>query len=301
MSTSPSDQITKHAIVKYNDGEGLVHTDLLNGQNYMRAAWMDLLMAGYSYDGTYPRIYGADSSDLGGDDTLFVPRAGQAMVRPHASGLSVNLDGGWVGQLNSAFSDFDGSTPRLLMAFINATDLGSTPHFTHDAADPTNARIDLIQVRLTEVDDDNTSRDFKDAITSALSTTLVDKKTRIQIEFDIKNGTPSANPVAPAPDAGWAEMTRVRIPATSTGPLALDDIIDVRMPMRTIPYRVTPPMMGVAGAASTWVQATGQVVALTKSSGGATDAIFCFTSGWSCQRIIGVWLSSCGDDLLIEQ
>lgn len=282
MSTVPSDLITDHAIVKYNDGEGLIHTDLLNQQNQMRASWMDLLAAGYDYSGTYPDLYGGSALS---SSTVFVPRVGQGFVEPTGGALGTRLEAGWLAQSNTAFSSFDGSAPRLLMARV---DLGAGVHFVHDAADPTNPRIDLLQIRLTEVDDDNVSRDFKDAVTGALSTTVIDKKTRVQIEFQIKNGTPGANPAVPSTDAGWAALTRVRIPALAVS-LALDDVIDVRMPMRVSQHRVQPGAMVSDNNDNSWNFRGGPRGKLIDDAVGLHS--FC-PAGFGNVRILGIWLAA---------
>lgn len=290
MSTVISPFLTDHAIVKYNDGEGLLHTDLEDQQRQSLAGWVDFIAAGFNYTGDYPDLFGGTTGDMP-SSVVFVPRAGQGFVEP-AGGLGTRFEPGWIAQLNVAFSAFSGDNPRVLMARIG--NQGAGAHYVHDAADAVNARIDILQVRLSQVDDQLTSRDFKDAVTGALSTQNLNKETSVQVEYSIKNGTPAASPVAPATDAGWAVLTRVRILAGATV-LNADDVIDMRMPMRVSQYRVSPGAMFTEDGDSSWSNNGG--IGRVKTTSDANPIHAVCPVGFGNKRIIGIWVSATFNEL----
>jgi len=281
MPVVPANIITPHSSVEYNDGEGLVHTDLNAQQAQMNARFTDVLGSGLNSSGDYPSIVASISST----STLFVPKAGQAYLSPGA-GLTLNMASGWIGQKNPLFSTFDGTNPELIMARV---ELGAGPHFTLDAADVVNPRIDLVQVRLSEVANSSISRDFKDAVTGFLTTQVQNKSKSVQVEFSIKVGTPAASPVAPVVDAGWALMAKITVQANATV-VATPDLLDMRMPMKTYTYRMNHTALGLHQPGVAWDVVTADRA--SKLDNSLNKALAFCPAGFSNMRVIGVFLNA---------
>jgi len=277
MPVVPANIITPHSSVEYNDGEGLVHTDLNAQQAQMNARFTDVLAAGYSYENILPTMTLASPNVSVPDTIVFVPRVGQAV--PNFLGLQdVYFTDGWIAQLNPAFSNFDGSAPRLLFGRIYGN-----PTVTLDAADAVNDRIDLIQIRITEVQTTPISRDFKDAVSGFLTTQTFNKGSSTQVEFGVKVGTPSASPVAPTPDAGWAVLSQITVTAD---PNALSLLEDFRMPMRVTEHVITGRQM----IYSTFFWGAGGFAPHIVNAGNGQDEAFAPAPGLYASRIIGVWV-----------
>lgn len=95
------------------------------------------------------------------------------------------------------------------------------------SADPTNPRIDVLEIRPKQILYDEKDRKFKDPITKVITSTPTNVKIEHGYEFNIVVGTPASSPVAPASNAGWIKIAEVSIAATQTT-LTQNDIKDVR-------------------------------------------------------------------------
>lgn len=85
-----------------------------------------------------------------------------------------------------------------------------------EAADPTNPRYDIVQVRQYVEEYDTQVRAFKNPITSAITYSSVNTKQRYTTEYSVKKGTADVSPVAPAKDVGYVKLAEVYIPASSS-------------------------------------------------------------------------------------
>jgi uncharacterized protein YjbI with pentapeptide repeats len=94
-------------------------------------------------------------------------------------------------------------------------------------ADPTNPRIDVLEIRPIEIPYNSASRNFKDPITKLVNTAVINTSLEYGFEFQILEGTPAGSPSAPSKTAGWIKLAEVSIAATQTV-LTQNDINDVR-------------------------------------------------------------------------
>lgn len=276
MSTVPASYEATHALVRYAVGEGIEPGDFNDAQRFGLTRMTDLIIAGGDYDGDGLGVVGASPSEEL-PDHAYVPRMGQAIMAEGTGGLDMTT--GWIGQ--KVTPGTFGLDPRILMARI---DNGAGTHFVFDTGDGS-PRVDLVQVRLTEVDGDSQLRDFEDGVTRALTSTATDKKTRVQVEWNIKNGTPAATPQIPAADAGWVPVYAVRVPIGYSGTPDMDDIYDMRMPMRVQQYRI-PRSSFFTETASQWDLSDG--ISLDKIVAGTAQAMA--ETPIMHGRILGVWL-----------
>lgn len=132
------------------------------------------------------------------------------------------------GALN--LNDFSGYKPLFL---------GQTQSIAVPAADPTNPRIDIVEVTFDRRVTDNGSRDVLDTGTGEFVATLVDKTLawiqdgRVSIDpatamsINYKKGTPAGAPVAPSTTSGYVKIAEVRVDAAATT-IAANKINDTR-------------------------------------------------------------------------
>lgn len=80
-------------------------------------------------------------------------------------------------------------------------------NITIQAADPTQTRIDIVEIRRELVDFESESRQFKDPDTSAISTDTIDTKTEYTTEIKVLEGTPGSS--APSVESGWLKIAEV--------------------------------------------------------------------------------------------
>lgn len=83
------------------------------------------------------------------------------------------------------------------------------------AHDVTNPRIDIITLAPARFEDENATRNIKNPVTGALSTTGVDQRNRFSFTLTVTAGTPAASPVQPATPAGNILISVASVPATS--------------------------------------------------------------------------------------
>jgi hypothetical protein len=274
-----------HSRVLYSDGEGIVLSDMNDMQTRMMARLGDLFMGGYEHESTGEpeRIWTSPGSGL-----CLVPRAGGAF--PYAVSPTVNLTvgifQGWVCQDNSGGpASPDGDDATVLSAFVPS----NASFFTMATADGSNPRLDLIQMKLEEIDDDSVSRDYEDAVTRAKSSSSINTSRRVQATFSVKTGTPAADPSPPTPDSGYAQWAIIRVPTSATG-LNYDDIFDMRFPMRIECQRIAPYAIGRPGTVPDWDRSGGNYIAIGKTAG--TDKCYVFPhTGHLNGRIIGCFLN----------
>lgn len=156
-------------------------------------------------------------------------------------------------------------TAGTLMQVIAATPTGSEPsvlafslpgtnEVTIANGDPTNPRVDIVQMKLEYLEDTSLPRDFEDAISRLKTTTSYTKRRRVQCTLSVKQGTPASSPTYPTPDAGFCVIAGLVVgtncvhafqPQIQDSAGAVMVIHDQRMPLR-IRGHVTPPGAFVA-------------------------------------------------------
>lgn len=204
------------ARVVWNDGEGLVHTDFNDQQAYGRKTLYDFLLWNFA---------SADENPLIGSnpDDLWTPGSGAygSTIRPlrgagtlnRLTASSVRVYGGMFLELTDGPFDADDSI-SLLAAAVNTDFTGIA------AASAGQNRRDLVQARIVLDNAPTESRDFKDAVTGALSTSAIVKRADLNVEFSIKTGTEGTpatilNPTNLGnPDAGWSVIGAILVDDT---------------------------------------------------------------------------------------
>lgn len=276
----------------WNDGEGLDSADLNDARGFIGARLFDQLLAhmmGGPLASANPTLWG----DHGGDS----PSGGTV---PLAFTLGVGdaylwFDGVPQGELRIApgtvfqkVAGKNGNEPTLLSYDIGASD------FTFTVADNAagNPRVDLIQIKLELVNTDVQSRDFKDAITGALTTTTPTKKRRVQATCNVKAGTPAATPTYPTPDAGFVALGAVYVTTGWTAAAGLTSaygadagIVQLSIPLNVRAIAVNPRDFDYSSGAN-WALVDGFAVA----SGAGADLVIPVpvASG----RIVGISMSA---------
>lgn len=177
---------------------------------------------------------GAGSGSVFGG--AFFGSAFKARALLPAPSMTVTLDAG-VGLFNNGLTetaiggvaglnDISVLKPLVLSSSAPECTTGITPI---NAADPTNARIDLIEVTLNRTLQDATSRDVLNTTTGQFTPTSVLKTLSYSMDgtFQItsgigsaaivyKVGTPAANPQPPIADQGYTAIAYIRVPANAT-------------------------------------------------------------------------------------
>lgn len=164
------------------------------------------------------------------------------------------------------------------------------------AADATNPRNDLVQVKLEYILDPTTTRHFEDAVTRVKSSASFAVKRRVQATVSIKTGTPAATPTIPTPDAGYVPWAVVRVRAASTSILQTD-IHPFQMPLRVECHNIHPYQIGVPDAytnetpsgSSTWIPGGGGNIVLACAAAGSGGSCYVYPPvGWQAKRLVGV-------------
>lgn len=93
------------------------------------------------------------------------------------------------------------------------------------AADPTNPRVDLVEVKLGRRYMDSLSRDVLNTTTGQFVPTLINKTLSYALDgqtsrdgtaaINVKTGTPAGSPVAPGLDAGYVKLGELYVPANA--------------------------------------------------------------------------------------
>ncbi len=216
--------------VKFNDGEALTFGDLNDIQEFARRTAIDgiLLNAASS---SLPWLPNATAGEV-------LRPYGYAGAPIRTSATNVRLAGGlWLYNANTA--TLSASAPVSIVALSTAyTDL------TVAAASAGMYSRDIIQTRVISGDDPTTPRDFQDAVTGALSSQSMVKRTATTVEHAIKAGVEYATEttvVEPSPDAGWIKTGSVLV--SDTGIMDNSRTFDWRVPFGNSTHLVLPSNM----------------------------------------------------------
>lgn len=188
---------------------------------------------------------------LGSDAARYLPAAGGAgfigaafKARGVTGALKIALDPGlgfFNDNINSAFAV--GGVPGVDdLSFIKPLSLTLPETINIPAADPTNGRIDIIEVQFDRRLADPTSRDVLVPSTGAFTPSVVNKTLTYNQNgrstvngagsINYKAGTPGASPLPPTTDAGYAVIAQVFVPplATALGPTCVMDLRQMLFP-----------------------------------------------------------------------
>lgn len=281
----------------YNDGEGLTHGDLNDARAWALAQALDQTFAhllGQLQTGLKdPDMIGENGGEPAGNmlGVIYTMTGGEAILWADVGGgvTDVKITGGTIFQKLAAANGNEAQ-------FLAHTIRDNEHTLAIAAGDATNPRIDIVQVKLEYVNGGSESRDFKDAITGALSSTNVNKTRRVQATISIKQGTPAATPTYPAPDAGYALLGAVRVPATWAGGFTPDGTGSASAGLRqcSVPLRIQAITQSMDEgvqvlSASNWSKVDAGV---TASGGAGTDLIVWCPHASHAKRIVGVAITA---------
>lgn len=285
----------------WSDGEGLTHGDLNDASAWALARLCDQLLehnAGILGANKDPDLWAENGADTDLVSLLYTATGGDAMLKQGTTATRVSTAGGTVFQ---KIANADGAAP----SFVPYTFAPGEFDLVIGAGHATLPRIDIIQVRLQITDGDAETRDFKDAVTGALTTASTSKTRRVTATVSLKAGTAAATPSYPAPDSGYAVLGAVRVPATWTTGIAADGagVSSAGLRQCSVPLRIEAVSgwgyIYPASSASLW-ERDGMI---WSAVGGAEVQLIarCPAAGFG-RRIVGVavtarWVSS-GEVLL---
>lgn len=154
--------IDTFGIVLYSDGEELTPDDLIASQNVLSAYLTDQILESLCpREFTDPVAFDRDFWGISGDESrriAYCIAPGGAYIRPGSANNKISLGRGVLLQ-KSADQNGSGSTFIPFSFGNNTTDAPDL--WTIANGDPTNARVDLLQMQLTTIDDTPVSRLIK--------------------------------------------------------------------------------------------------------------------------------------------
>lgn len=212
----------------YNDGEALDYNDLNNAQRHARSML---------YDGVHGTLARAVERDYqphvvsGTEHAWTIGNGCQPFVS--ASTLTVSFTPGAIGQKAAGVPD--GTDPLFLWYHMGLAEVS----LTAGAADATNPRWDIVQIKIEHAEGSAETRDFS-TTAGVLSSVSFSKRRRTKLTASIKAGTPAASPTEPTPDAGYVKLCAIHIAATATV-ITPTTVRDYRMP---VGYRVIDLLPG---------------------------------------------------------
>lgn len=110
---------------------------------------------------------------------------------------------------------------------VFSTYIDSDASLSVDSGDPTDPRIDTVEIRPVQADYNGIAREFKDPITGVISTVVTDTRREFGYQIQVSKGTPAASPSAPITTTGWIKIAEVTVAAGATS-ITQNDIKDVR-------------------------------------------------------------------------
>lgn len=169
--------------------------------------------------------------------------SGSSFALQPGTGFQVIVTGGWGFMTN--FSD----TPSAINGIVGLDDMSpykpllllNGQAFTVPASDPSNPRIDIVEVQYNRAVTNPQSRDVLNTATGQFNPSTVNKT----LSFDLdgltgqgsgaasapiyyKIGTASGSPTPPATDAGYVKVGEIYVPAASSGSILPTYLHDTR-------------------------------------------------------------------------
>ncbi len=256
--------------VLFNDGEGIEYGDLQLAQQFVVAGLWETLL-GRIGEGTAPSVnlQGIWYGDAG----VAIP-AGSAMQVQLLAGMMA-LPAADAGTYNP--SPIGGATPALSdESQIVPYWLPST-FVTHAVGHATLPRWDTLVVTVEWVDDSPETRDFKDAVTGAISSSSLNKRRTAVLTKTVLQGTPGASPTLPTIPSThrYVPVYSVYVPATHNAVFTADQLIDHRFPAAGGVAEVYAADVWNRGAyTGTWTIQTGGAFGAMNASGSGATLLF---------------------------
>ncbi|HUS27543.1 MAG TPA: hypothetical protein VMZ53_03515 [Kofleriaceae bacterium] len=254
------------------DGEGLDFTDMQNMQTFAQARnWIALF--------THALANAAGDPSAPGD--LDTPEAFAAFNELSMYGgavIALHPGTAWVGAGGAnQLAIFPGSIGLVMDEPFNTGDDFGLFRVTGvlalaTAVGAAQPRIDIVEVKLTHIDGDPQDRHFEDATTREPSTQSTSKEKQLQLTYQIKAGTPAANPTYPTPSAGFTAMAAVYVPALHNAVHSPTNIRDLRMPVGVRCVDVDAKAMFFTGA-NPWAVVDGMIAGAAAASDPDADRV----------------------------
>lgn len=223
-------------VLYHPDGEAIDRTDDNNAQLFQRMHEFNLLLSGAQVDGwgepTDPGASAINTPERGDGlnglgftygEAVMTPFPGAAFIySPTTRALTISA-GPLVGLTDEPWQP----TGEEFAVYRSAGNMSVQTA----VGDATNPRIDLLEVKFSYADGDPQTRHFEDAVTRAPSSQPSTNKDRhVVFDYQIKAGTPAANPTYPTPTAGYVALAAVYVPANHNAVHSPDNIRDLRVP-----------------------------------------------------------------------
>ncbi len=279
----------------FNDGEGITHGDLNNARAFLGARLFDQIMEHHAGASavltTDPDLWSEQGEDTDLTSLIYTLTGGDGVLKQGSSATKIGTYGGTIFQ---KIATADGEEASFIPYTLGENEFD----LTIGAGHATLKRIDIVQVKLEYVEGDSESRDYKDAITGALTTTTPDKTRRVQATISLKAGTAATPPTYPDPDAGYAVLGAVLVPATWTTGITAEgwpsEAGKASMRQCSIPLRTHSVTVGAAeaddsgaGGAGTYDRTNNYAVA---TGGDVSNVLFWCPVGSPGTRVVGVTL-----------
>lgn len=161
-------------------------------------------------------LYGSNAQIIDGLDVSESSTPG--MTVDIAAGIAKHGGDGIMFQTLSdtaeTFEDVDTSTWQVdgLPVILDA----ALTNLQVDASHATLDRIDIVEIRLTEADSDQESRDIIDPVTKSISSQLKYTRRQLAVEAKVTTGTAASTPTAPSRTAGWIKIAEIHVGAAVT-------------------------------------------------------------------------------------
>lgn len=156
---------------------------------------------------------------------------------PAAMAVNVRAGYGFMDDLANIAVDIGSALNLNDLSAYKPMMLGQQQSLNVPAADPSNPRIDIIEVAYDRYVTDNASRDVLDTGTGNFVATLVNKtlswlqdgRTSLNgsAKINYKTGTPAGSPSAPSVTAGYVKIAEIRVDAAATT-IAQNKVNDTR-------------------------------------------------------------------------
>lgn len=275
--------------VLFNAGEGLVHDDLNWAEDLTELrslVWPNFTRIAL---GTYGAV-----TDAGAQDLLKIQTDNLQRTFTYGGGAIFETSGTQISRIRGGILvAYDSSSrPMALVASLNARsaylrqfyvgetdDAGEKVEFTHTLNATGADRIDMVTVKFTEIADQALSRDFKDAVTGAITSVSTNKRSGLQATFSMYEGIDPNTPGALPSDEHL--LYTVTMPSANG---AIADLRDWTYPLGRKSIQVSPPAVMSTGA---WTISGSQV---QTGSGGDIQDFWPPHAGDPVSRLLGIRL-----------
>jgi hypothetical protein len=268
--------VAKSKELLWNVGEGILSDDLNAMQRFLRAQTHDIWRSH------------AGQSEIGGAGlNPFVVYSHRGGGAPRGTGVARQLGNtaGWIAITQEL--GVTGDAPDFLYYYVDTDEMA----VTLDAGHATDHRTDILCVKLDYLEGDAESRHQKNPTTGVKSTSSINKRRNVRLEFQLVKGTdsavfPGAQPSVPL---GYKKLAAVYVPPTFNAAINAGNILDYTMPVG-LQYIDVPAHQWAridnSDSVTTWVHSKG-ILGYFSGANTAAYAI-CNPHTNNLGRIIGV-------------